>query len=79
MGKEDVQWWYGGVSQKFWRKWSSMWKNLNRYLGKIFNDIIMKVLPYLTRLLNPMMYKAVFHGKHRSIWHAVMDIPEVKS
>ena len=77
MGKEDAQWWFGGVFQQFWRKWSSMWRNLNKFLGKIYNDIIMKVHPHLTRLLNPILYKAVFHGKHRSIWNAVMEIPEV--
>ena len=76
MGKEDAQWRSGGVSQQFWRKWSSMWRNLNKSLGKICNDIIMKVHPHLTRLLNPMLYKAVFHGKQRSIWQAVMEIPE---
>ena len=52
--------------------------DFDKSLGTIFNDIIMKVLPYLTRLLNPMLYKAVFHGKHRSTWNAAMEIPEVK-
>ena len=50
MGKEDAQWRYGGVSQGFWKKWSSMLRNLNKFLGKIHNDIIMKALPHLTRL-----------------------------